>query len=162
VQDAIDAIWEVNAVGDALARGFSARKLRACAAIGIVEEVALPSGWSQRNATVQMEITPYAKALDAIFTSCGVASAYAPAVAPKVAAPAPKAPAENAWKTARTITSGRTNVRASPDIHSPIVAHLPPGSVILVQPTGGEWWRAWSRDGAKFEGYIRDDRLVVK
>ena len=74
----------------------------------------------------------------------------------------PPAPAENPWRTARTTASGRTNVRAAPDIHSAIVAHLPPGSVILIQSTGGEWWHAKSRGGAKFEGYIREDRLVVK
>jgi len=173
VQDAIEAIWQVNDVGDALARGFSPRKLRACAAIGIVEDVALPKGWSQKSATVQIEITPYAKALDSIFATCGEVSAYGPAIekapaastavaAPAAPAPPPMPVAENPWKTARTIASGRTNVRAAPDIHSAIVAHLPPGSVILIQSTGGEWWRAKSRGGAKFEGYIREDRLVVK
>ena len=39
---------------------------------------------------------------------------------------------------------------------------LYPGDVIFVQKTGNEWWRAKSRAGTAFEGYIRQDRLVFK
>jgi len=180
VQDAIGATWQVSEIGDALARGYSPRKLRACAAIAIVQEVALPKGWPQRSVPVQLEITPYAKALDSVFTACGEASAYGtptaaaqasapqpsdpqPSAAPQTPAPAviPQA-AEAAWKVARTTASGHTNVRAAPNTHSAIVAKLDPGAVILVQRAGGAWYRAKARNGPKFEGYIREDRLVVK
>ncbi len=41
------------------------------------EDVALPKGWAQASTPVQLEVTPYSKALDSIFVSCGEASAYA-------------------------------------------------------------------------------------
>ena len=47
VQDAIAASWHVNELGDALASGYSPHKLRGCATIAIVEDVALPKGWAQ-------------------------------------------------------------------------------------------------------------------
>ena len=59
------------------------------------------------------------------------------------------------------VAHGKTNVRARPTLHSAVVAHIDPGDVILAQPTGGEWWRVKSRRGT-FEGYVREDRLVVK
>jgi hypothetical protein len=181
VQDPIAAEWHLTEVGDALAYGYLPHKLRACSTIAIVQEVALPKGWSQRTAAVQIEITPYSKALDSIFTTCGEASAYAspprapvpvastrppaPVAAPPVAPPPPappQAPVEPAWIVARTTSAGRTNVRAEPNTHSAIVAKLDPGAVIFVQHAGGDWYRAKARNGPKFEGYIRDDRLVVK
>jgi len=155
VQAAIGASWNVNEAGDALAVGFSAHKLRGCSGIAIVQDVALPKGWSQASAPVQIEISPYSRALDSIFETCGEVSAYA---VPATAKPAARVP----WKTARTLASGRTNVRAAPDIHAEIVAHLPPGAPILVQSTGGEWWRVKAHEGTPFEGYVREDRLVVK
>ncbi len=80
-------------------------------------------------------------------------------VAPKATSqPAPQADGE--WKTARTIGDGRTNVRSGPSIQSPVVAHLDPGMLILVQATPNEWWKARARMGAGFIGYVRQDRLV--
>ena len=53
-------------------------------------------------------------------------------------------------------------MRAEPNTHSTIVITLDPGAVILVQAAGGDWYRAKGRSGVPFEGYIREDRLVVK
>jgi hypothetical protein len=156
VQQVLEASWQVNPLGDAMARGLRPSALRACAAIGVVEDVALPKGWARSTAPIAFEITPYARDLDSIFVTCGEMTAYAP----KPESPAPSS--APAWKTARTIASGKTNVRAGPNVHSAIVARLDPGAVVLVQSTGGEWWRAKSRSGTKFEGYIRGDRLVIK
>jgi hypothetical protein len=93
-----------------------------------------------------------------------------PARAPVVAAAAPPAPqppaariqppADGQWKTAKTISGGRTNVRSGPGIESPVVAHLDPGVLILVQPTSNDWWKARARMGAGFIGYVRGDRLL--
>jgi Bacterial SH3 domain len=160
VQQMLEATWQLNEVGDAMARGFRPAALRACAAIGVVQEVALPEGWARPRERVQFEIDPYGRALDEIFATCGEVSAYASA--------APFSPARgksdegSAWKTARTVASGATNVRAGPSLHSAVVARLDPGAVILVQSTGGAWWRARARSGRKFEGYIREDRLVIR
>jgi hypothetical protein len=164
VQQVLAASWQVNDLGDALAHGFLPSALRACSAIGIVEDVVMPEGWAPGSLPIQFEISPYSRELDSIFATCGVASAYA-SPSPVAARSAPSQSGEgrpNSWKTARTIASGRTNVRAAPNLHSPVVAELNPGSVVLVQSTGGPWWRARSRAGAKFEGYIRGDRLVGK
>ena len=94
-----------------------------------------------------------------------------PKPAPQAATPAPlqaatppppktTASADGQWKTARTVASGRTNVRSGPSIDSPVVAHLDPGMLILVQSTSNEWWKARARMGAGFIGYVRQDRLV--
>jgi hypothetical protein len=87
--------------------------------------------------------------------------------APAVTEPPPKAAtsrtppsADGSWKTARTITGGRTNVRSGPGLDSPVVAHLDPGVLIFVQPAPGDWWKARARLGAGFIGYVRQDRLV--
>ncbi len=166
VQQALEASWQVNQLGDAMARGLRPSALRACAAIGVVEDVTLPKGWARSSLPVQFEITPYGRELDSVFATCGEVSAYAPAAAaPSSASAKPASPppgADRPWRTARTIASGKTNVRAGPNVHSAIVARLNPGAIILVQSTGGEWWRVKSRTGAKLEGYIREDRLVVK
>jgi hypothetical protein len=165
VQQVLEASWQVNQLGDAMARGLRPSTLRACAAIGIVQDVVLPQGWARSSLPVQFEIAPYARDLDSIFVTCGEVSAYAPAAAtPSSASARPASPtpaADRPWRTAQTIASGKTNVRAGPNVHSAVVARLNPGAVILVQSTGGEWWRAKSRTGAKFEG-IREDRPVVK
>ena len=68
----------------------------------------------------------------------------------------------SAWKVARTVAHGKTNVRARPNTHSQVVARLDPGAVILVQRAQGDWWRAKSRNGDRFEGYIREDRLALQ
>ena len=83
----------------------------------------------------------------------------APVPAP---APAPAQSADNSWQTARVPSSGKTNVRATPNLQGAIVAQLDPGAVVLVQKTGNEWWKAKPTSGAGFEGYIRQDRLVFK
>ena len=71
----------------------------------------------------------------------------------------PPAVTEPPWRPARVIASGRTNVRARPDLSSPVVVQLDPGALVLVQKTPTEWWRAKPRSGAGFSGYIREDRL---
>jgi hypothetical protein len=167
VQQVLEASWQVNNLGDAMARGLRPSALRACAAIGIVQDVVLPKGWARSSLPVQFEIAPYGRDLDSIFVTCGEVSAYASAAAAPRSSPSPLGEGRgegqsSTWKTARTIASGKTNVRAGPNVHSAIVARLNPGAVILVQSTGGEWWRVKSRTGAKLEGYIREDRLVVK
>jgi hypothetical protein len=60
---------------------------------------------------------------------------------------------------ART-ASGRTNLRASPDTRSAVVVTLPPGTAVLAQSVGDSWWKVKSGGRAKFEGFIRQDRLV--
>ncbi len=159
VQQVLDTSWHVNQLGDAMARGLRPSTLRACAAIGIVQDVALPKGWARSSVPLHFEITPYDRDLDSIFVTCGEMSAYA--VAGTVSAePAPASAPP--WKTARCVARGRTNVRAGPSLRSQVVAELNPGTTILVQSTGGAWWRAKPRTGAKFEGYIREDRLVLR
>ena len=80
-------------------------------------------------------------------------------VAKPAAGPTPPAPVELPWKNARTIGSGRTNVRANPTLDSPVVTQLDPGALVSVQATDTEWWKARPRSGAGFAGYIRQDRL---
>ena len=171
VQDDITAHWEVNAVGDALARGLSPYALRECVSISVVQDVVLPKGWAKPDAPIEFEIAPYGKELDSIFVTCGQAAAYA-APPPQVLAgkttttltPPAEQPADGSWREARATARGRTNVRAKPNVDSAVVAELDPGDVILVQRTGTIWWRAKSRPSARapFEGYIRQDRLIFK
>jgi hypothetical protein len=104
---------------------------------------------------VRFAIDPYGKELDSIFVTCGETSASGPA-----AVPPPRA--EAAWKRARTVSSGRTNVRARPAVNSPLVVQLHPGTPVLVQPANGNWWRVGPSAGAKSGGYVREDRLVFK
>lgn len=166
----IPASWVVSEIGDALARGLAPSDLRRCASIDVVQDVALPRGWASEAQHIEMELIPYKKELEAVLATCSagpsvVAEAPKPAapspvpVAPKATSqPAPQADGE--WKTARTIGDGRTNVRSGPSIQSPVVAHLDPGMLILVQATPNEWWKARARMGAGFIGYVRQDRLV--
>jgi SH3 domain-containing protein len=90
----------------------------------------------------------------------------APPVPKLAAVPAPAktpAPVEAPWRTVHVVaTGGRTNVRASPTTDSPIVIALDAGAVVQVQPTGTDWWRARSANGAGFAGYIRQDRLLLR
>jgi hypothetical protein len=79
-----------------------------------------------------------------------------PPVPPAVAA------SDGGWREARTVPTGKTNVRKGPSTQTPIVASLHPGSVVRVQKTDGEWWRARPNKGAGFDGYIRQDRLVIR
>lgn len=154
-QTELPARWAISDIGDVLARGFLPQSLRECASIRVVQDVALPRGWAQDSARVQFDIDPYGKELDSIFVTCGEASASSPtAVAP------PRA--EAAWKPARTVSGGRTNVRARPAVNSPLVVQLHPGTPVMVQPAGGDWWRVRPAAGAKSGGYVREDRLVFK
>lgn len=178
VQEELLATWDVNSIGDALARGLRPFPLRECVSIRVVQEVVLPQGRAQKRARVEFEILPYSRELDSIFVTCGEQSAYAraapaapvkPAVAAAPAAPSMPAtpltaPQETAvpWLKARITSKGKTNVRAGPTLESAIVTQLDPGTPVLVQRTGGEWWRAKAAGRAPFEGYIRQDRLVFK
>jgi hypothetical protein len=169
VQEELWADWEVSKIGDALARGFRAFPLRECVSIGVVQEVVLPPGWAKKSARVEFEITPYSRELDSIFVTCGEVSAYAPAAGPTpVTASAPATPPAPArapavqWRTTRTTSKGKTNVRSAPTLQSAVVIELAPGAVVLVERASGEWWRAKASKGAAFEGYIRQDRLVFK
>lgn len=182
----IAASWYVSELGDALARGLAPAELRRCASIEVSEELALPRGWEASAQRIDIEVIPYKKELDTVLGSCveGAYIATAPAPAPvrpaapaaKAAAPAPtpspaKAPAavmlqaatsEAPWKSARTVSQGRTNVRASPKIDAPIVTQLYPGMPVLAQRAGGEWLKVKPRSGAAFGGWIREDRLVFE
>ena len=151
-QSELPARWAISEIGDVLARGLEPQSLRECASIHVVQDVALPRGWARDSARVQLDIDPYSKELDSIFVTCGEASAARP--------PARDAPA--AWKAARTIARGKTNVRARPAVNSPLAVQLHPGTPVLVQPAGGDWWRVRPSAGAKSGGYVREDRLVFK
>ena len=163
------ASWETNEVsGDVLTRGLRAFPLRECVSIAVIQEVLLPA--EGRVARVEFDLLPYARELDAIFVACGERSAYAPQatgpvlVAAKAPVPAEKASApaaaESEWQAARVTPRGKTNVRAGPSLDSAVVTQLEPGANVLVQRSGGQWWRAKPARGAPFEGYIRQDRLV--
>ena len=170
VPDDLEASWDVNELGDVLARGLRPARLRQCVAIGVVQEVVLPKGSGRGTARVELELAPYARELDAIFVSCGEATAYGPGaplapvpVARTVATPAvAMAPAQAPWKPSRTVASGKTNVRARPSIDAAVVTRLHPGAVLLAQPAGGDWWKVKPSAGPPFEGFIRQDRLVFK
>jgi hypothetical protein len=85
--------WDVNELGDVMARKFRAFPLRECVSIRVVQEVALPAGWSKKSAPVEFEISPYNRQLDEVFATCGDVSAYDARVAPAVAQGAPPRPA---------------------------------------------------------------------
>jgi hypothetical protein len=182
LKEEILASWEVNPkLGDVLARGLRGFPLRECAAITVQQEVLMPEGSPQKTARIEFDVLPYDRELDSVFATCGERSAYGPAPPPVTAAAAsaqPKAapqraapqpaqaraapPATGGWREARTLPTGKTNVRAGPALQTPVVAELHPGSVVMVQGTGTEWYRARPNRGNAFEGYIRQDRLVFK
>ena len=189
VQEELLAHWEVGKNGEYLSWGLRPFPLRECVSIRVIQELALPEGSAQKSAKVEFDLFPYSRELDSIFASCGEESAYAdspkpPAVAvatppapafaparpvpPPTASLKPAAPAtapvaaDAGWQRARTPVNGKTNVRAGPTLQSAIVAELHPGSVVMVQKTGTEWWKARPSSGTQFEGYIREDRLVFK
>lgn len=154
-QSELPARWAISEIGDVLARGFEPQSLRECASIHVVQDVALPGGWARDSARVRFDIDLYSKELDSIFVTCGEASAYGPATP---ATPLPVAP----WKTARTISGGKSNLRAKPSTASAVVAQLPAATTVLVQQAEGGWWRVRSAGRVKFGGYIREDRLVFR
>lgn len=164
----IAASWYVSELGDALARGLVPAELRRCASIEISEELALPRGWGASAQRIDIEVIPYKKELDTVLGTCfegAYVGAPAPAAPskPAVVARAAPEPAASGWRNARTAAQGgRTNVRKAPRIDAPVTVQLPPGLPLLVQPTGGEWYRVKQRGGAVFEGYIRGDRLVLE
>jgi hypothetical protein len=53
-------------------------------------------------------------------------------------------------------------VRADARLESPLVVKLGPGTKLLVQPTGTDWWKVKPGSGERFSGYIRKDRLVFE
>ncbi len=169
VQEALDARWQTNELGDVLARGLAPFPLRECIAIGVQQEVALPDGWTQKSTRIAFEIPPYARELDAIFATCGEKTAYAPlapaapAASKSRAASAPRAASNGAaWKAARTTSNGITWVRAKPSARAPITAKIYPGDLVLVQEAGEHWWHIKPRKGAAFDGYVRHDRVVFE
>ncbi len=156
------ASWEIGELGDTLARGLAPAAIRRCASIDALQNLALPAGSTRESQRVALLITPYGKDLDAVFAACGEASAYAreesrPAAAPVAAAPREETP----WKAARTISKGRTNIRAAARLDAAVVIQLDPGALILVQPAAAQWWKVKPRTGADFAGYIRQDRLQL-
>lgn len=161
VQEELSASWEVDKEsGAALARNLRPFPLHECVVIRAEQAVMLPDG---KQARVDFEILPYGRELDSIFTACGERSAYEPAEAPRVAQAKPpdaKAKAEPAWRRARVVGAGKTNVRAGPSLQSAVVAQVPAGSAVMVQATQSEWWRAKATRGGGFSGYIRQDRLA--
>jgi hypothetical protein len=174
VKSDLAAKWEIGPLGDPLARGLSPSDLRRCVSIDVLQSVALPSGAASTSQRITLEITPYDRALDAIFAACGEASAFAPVAqaapaGPPAAqqAPAPgsapvAAPAVGPWQAARTVPKGKTNVRAAPGVDSPIVIALDPGTKILARRGSASWWEVKPRSGAGFRGFIREDRLVLQ
>jgi hypothetical protein len=182
VKSDLDASWEISTLGDTLARGLSPSALRQCASIDVLQNLALPRGWPLETQRIAMQIAPYSRELDAVFVRCGETTAFVEAEPPRPVAaaparpataqapPAPPAPrieqkaspAELPWRAARTIASGRTNIRAGPNLASPVVIQLDPGAPVLVQQTPGEWWKVRPANGAGFSGYIRSDRLQLE
>lgn len=153
--------WEISELGDTLARGIAAADLRRCVSIDVLQNLALPLGWPYASQQVAMEILPFSRAMDEVLVACGAKAAYATPAAPAPPAqPAPAAP--DAWRRARTIAAGRTNIRSAPAVSSRLAGQLPPGSPILAQPASGDWWKVRPRSGAAFGGYIREDRLVFE
>jgi len=89
VQEDLLANWDPNELGDMLSKGFRAFPLRECVSIRVIEEVALPAGWSQKSAKVEFDITPYTRSLDDVFVACGDVSAYEAPADTKVAKATP-------------------------------------------------------------------------
>jgi hypothetical protein len=162
----VDSVFATCGESSAYATAAAASSTTLAAAAPAAPAVALP--------TVPM----IAPAPAAPAPAAPVPTAPAP-VAPVPAAPPPKAvpaapaptlaaapPASAAipagWHTARTITAGRTNVRAAPNVDAKVVTQMPAGAVILVQKASGDWWRVKPTRGPPFEGYIREDRLDLR
>jgi hypothetical protein len=176
-REEILATWTINEkIGDALTQGLRPFPLRECAAINVVQEVAMPAGSAQKTARLEFELLPYNRELDSIFVTCGERSAYGPGSPAPVAAstpaarpqpqpqPAPTSATDASWRQARVVPTGMTNIRSGPTLQSPIVVQLYPGAVVQVQRAANDWWRAKTKTpkGVPVEGYIREDRLVFK
>lgn len=167
VQEEMLASWQLGTDGTALSKGLRPFPLRECVAIRVEQEVVLPARWPQKTAHIAFDIHPYNREVDSIFASCGEVSAYGAPEPVAVSAPPPPplepvaAPAPT-WLSARTTTSGKTNVRAAPKVNSVLVDTLDPGTPVKVKKSGDDWWAAKSSSGVPFEGYIRGDRLVFE
>ncbi len=110
----IASTWFVSELGDALARGLAPSVFRRCAAVQIVQDLALPRGWGAETKHIEIEVIPYKKEIDEVLATCAegpLRSAQAPTTPPKTAVatapaqssppPAPaKAPAAAAPKVA--------------------------------------------------------------
>jgi len=106
----IASTWFVSELGDALARGFAPSLFRRCAAVEIIQDLALPRGWGKDTQHIEIEVIPYKKEIDEVLATCAEgpllsAQAPAPAATPPKAgltpAPAPApAPAPTPPKTA--------------------------------------------------------------
>ena len=170
---AFEARWIPNELGDVMARGLRPFPVRDCVSIGVKQEVLL-RGDALGSARVQFDFSPYDRELDSVFTACGQVSAYgaSPLVTASSPQPAATPPAPTpvkltrandlSWQSARTTSSGRTNVRAQPNVNAPLVKQLDPGAVVLIQPAEGGWWRIKPLAGSGFEGYVRQDRLSFR
>lgn len=170
----LPASWEIDNFGDALSRNMRPSLLRSCAAIEVTQNVALPPGWPRESQRISFGFSPYSRELDEVFTQCGEPSAYAAqqvaaaqpgkgaASKPPTARNTPPAPAPSAaaWKRARTVSKGHTNVRAAGNLQGALVTQLPPGMPVLVQPAEGDWWRVKPRSGSAYQGFVRRDRFV--
>ncbi len=167
VRSDLAARWEIRPLGDVLARELLPADLRRCVAIDVLQSVSLPAGSPQKSQQVAMEVLPYDRVLDAVFTACDEKTAYAsvtgtPAAAPPLAKPRPEAegaPAEAQWKFARTVAKGRTFVRAAANVDSALVVKLEPGTKVLARRAGSSWWEVKPRSGKGTLGYIRESRL---
>lgn len=137
VQEDLLANWDPNELGDMLSKGFRAFPLRECVSIHVVEEVALPAGWSQKSTRVEFDITPYTRQLDEVFVACGDVSAYsspAPAPAKPVAVAAAPAPAPKTPPPSPPAAKQPVAVKPAPP------APLPAASTVPAPPEG--WLRA--------------------
>jgi len=137
VQEDLLANWDPNELGDMLSKGFRAFPLRECVSIHVVEEVALPAGWSQKSTRVEFDITPYTRQLDEVFVACGDVSAYsspAPAPAKPVAVAAAPAPAPKTPPPPPPAAKQPVAVKPAPP------APLPAASTVPAPPEG--WLRA--------------------
>jgi len=163
----LPARWEIRPLGDVLTRELLPADLRRCVAIDVLQDVALPAGSAQKSQRIAMEILPYDRTLDAVFAACGEKTAYAsvetkPAAAPVAkprAGPESTAPPVAAWKPARTIAKGRTNVRSAASVDAALVVKLDPDTKVLVRPAATSWWEVKLRGGKNSLGYIRESRL---
>jgi hypothetical protein len=183
VKNDLAASWEIDALGDTLARGLSPAALRRCVSIQVLQNVALPPGLGQESQRVAMEIAPYNREVDSIFAACGEATAFAAEATPPMAAARPvpagkppavrfeagtaseksaAAPADPSWRPARATRKGRTNVRAAASLDSSVVIQIDPGTRILVQRASADWWKVKPRTGAGFSGYVRQDRFTFE
>jgi len=130
------ASWEIGALGDTLARGLSPAALRRCVSIDVLQNVALPPGSPQQSLRVALELTPYGKELDAIFTACGEKTAYL------VEAPSPSAQAPVGQPT--LAAQAAPNAQAAPvEQTAPVVQTAPqPRSNPVAGAAEGPWTRA--------------------